>query len=253
MLGLEPSEKFPLNLVERISSGDKTAEQELVEKYWHSLFFIVNRQAKNPDLAADITQDALITVINHSRDGKIDNPDAIAQYIRQVGMNMLIAHYRKENRHKVDSSEQIDVEFPDLSSDIPKEYAGIQMKKIVIQLMDDLPTDRDKDILLRHFVYDQSKKDICNELNITQDHFDKVLYRIRARLKQIIQVKLGVDLSKSSISQFLSLALILNCLLINDIENSENLDTVLVRENPSKLHLYVIEVKDGHGRLPGMK
>ena len=53
----------PEVLLSEIASGNKGYEQKLVSNYWKGLYFVLNRQSQNPDLAADLTQEALLVVI----------------------------------------------------------------------------------------------------------------------------------------------------------------------------------------------
>jgi len=52
-------------LVVRIGDGDASAETELVNKYWKSLYFILNRRCNDNQLASDIAQDAHTFVRKH--------------------------------------------------------------------------------------------------------------------------------------------------------------------------------------------
>lgn len=195
----------PEELVDRIHAGEQAAEQDLVSQYWRSLYFILNRRANDPELAADMAQETFIVVINKARSGQIENPAALSAFIRQVGVNLLIASYRKDTRRKTDTSEDIQVHFPDDSIDVQSKLNSKELSSIVRQVMEELPTPRDKDLLYRYFVYGQAKDVICQEFDLTPAHFDRVLHRARNRLKQILEVKLGIDLSTTSLSSLLSL------------------------------------------------
>lgn len=224
-------------LVNRIASGETLAEQELVNKYWKSLFFILKKQTDDDELANDISQDTFIIVIDKIRKQKIENHAAIGAFIRQTGVNLLIAHFRKEARRKTDNSDSIDLEFPDESQSALNSINSKQLVQIVQQVMDELPAQRDKDILYRYFVYGQSKKLICDEFQLTSEHFDRVLYRARNRLTQIIQLKLGVDLNKSTVTSLLSLALTLQLSFSAQTSINDNFFQPQVREISMPHHL----------------
>ena len=248
MLAMEQgaAQLSPEELVNRIYTGEHSAEQELVSKYWRSLYFILNRQSNDPELAADITQEAFIVVINKARLGQIENPAALSAFIRQVGVNLLIAYFRKETRRKTDTVEDIQVQFPDTSSDLYKRLSSEELTIIVKQVMDELPTARDSDLLYRYFVYGQPKDQICQEFDLSTAHFDRVLYRARNRLKQILQIKLGADSEKVNLSSLLSLIVFLGFssthsdLMLSDIDKFNN----LVRGISSHQHLANITVME---------
>ena len=245
----------PEELVDRIHAGEHTAEQELVNKYWRSLYFILNRRANDPDLAADMAQETFIIVINKARKGQIENPTALSAFIRQIGVNLLIANFRKESRRKTDLSEDVHVQCPDQSIDIQNKLNSEQIGKLVKQVMDELPTARDKDLLYRYFVYGQTKQVICEEFELTPAHFDRVLHRARNRLKQILELKVGIDLSTTNLSSLLGLILTVGLISqqdtkaanfsefsttqVGEITNTRQISNIAVMERPS----YELEVK----------
>lgn len=232
------------NLVSRIINGEKKAEQELVEKYWKSLFFIINKQANDPQLAQDITQDTFIVVISKAREGKIENPNAISAFVRQVGINLLIAYYRKNTRQKTDTNEHIQIQFPDPSVSLSKKLSNQQLAVIVRQVLDELPTKRDKELLYRYFIYGEQKQVICREFELSPEHFDRVLHRARNRLKQILQIKLGSDNSKFNLSQLLLVVIAVNLQSNNLPLTNNNLFQALVRDLSEHQHSYNVAVKD---------
>lgn len=217
----QASELFsPTQLVERIQAGEREAESELVKHYWRGLFHVLNHRAKAPDLAADIAQDTFVVVINKARNGEIENPAALTSFVRQVGINLLIAHYRKGQRHKTDCHENIAATAEDQQADISTSLNSKQVTELVRQVMDELPTQRDRELLYRYFVYGQEKKVICREFAMNPEHFDRVLYRARNRLKQVIQVKLGVDPTQISISHLLGVVLASGLIIFSEQINA---------------------------------
>lgn len=197
----------PEALLERIRNGDKQAEEILVHQYWRGLHYIVNRQTSDAELAADIAQDAFVVVITKARKGEIENAAAIGSFIRNVAGNLLIANYRKDARRKTDSNDQVDHLFEHIQPEQAEKLCQQKLVEVVAQVLDELPTKRDRDLLYRFFVYGQAKSLICEEFELTEAHFDRVLYRARNRLKQILQIRFGVDSGKFSLGLFLSLVL----------------------------------------------
>lgn len=63
-------------LVSRIIAGDTDAEAELVERFGAGVFQIILNIVRNPPLAEDLSQDALITIIKRSGTVMSSNPKA---------------------------------------------------------------------------------------------------------------------------------------------------------------------------------
>ena len=55
--------------------------------------------------------------------------------------------------------------------------------------MNELRKQRDKDILMDFYFNDLDKSTICEKLKLSSDHFDKVLFRAKQRLKLLIEQK----------------------------------------------------------------
>lgn len=180
----------PESILQRIRAGDKTAEQLLFNQYSRQLNTILVQKSQDPELAADIVQDTFMVVLDKARQDKIDNPKALGAFIRQVGANLLTASYRKEIRRKTEASEQIDVEYADHTSDPADRIQSADMTALVLQMLDELPTDRDRDLIRRYFLYNEPKQLICQEYALTAAHFDRVIHRARQRLKHLLKQKL---------------------------------------------------------------
>lgn len=229
-----------VSILARISAGDKIAEQQLVTTYYRGLFFILNRQTNNHSLSEDLAQDTFVIVIQKARAGQINNPAALSAFIRQTGVNLLIAHCRKEQRRDTHGVDDIDVHAPSDTMEISQALHNIKTLDLVRQMMIELPTDRDRDILRSYFIYDKNKQQICQEMELTAEHFDRVLFRARQRLKQLISHTLPANTGPSkgveTISNLLSVCLILG--VANTIQPyPSHLFVQTVRENHKPLHL----------------
>lgn len=230
----------PSSLLERIRQGDKDAEQVLVKQYWSNLLFILNNRSHDPELAAELAQETFIVVINKARSGNIENPLALGAFIRQVGINLMIAAYRKDTRRQTDATDNIDihpVDQPDLANSLNEK----QLSEIVTQVIHELPTERDKELIFRFFIYGHEKRTICDEFSLTPAHFDRVLHRARSRLKQVLQIKLNVDATHIDLSHLLSIGLLFVTLGPRDGHIVNQLDYLglQVRENQLSSHLVI--------------
>jgi RNA polymerase sigma factor (sigma-70 family) len=190
-------EMTPSMLVSQVISGDGQAEQEMANRYWRSLVFILNRRAQNLQLAQDIAQDTFITVIQNLRQGKLNDPDALAAYIRNTGQFQLIAHFRKETRRDThsfaDHGLDIPDQMPDKSPSLLQQVNGEMALGLVKQVIGELAADRDRQLLILFYLNEQDKKAICQKLSLTPAQFDRVLYRARNRLKTLVEHKHGPD------------------------------------------------------------
>ncbi len=181
----------PESLVQDIGRGRLQAEGLLVSRYWRSLYFILQRRSNDVDLAADIAQDTFMVVIRKARNGEITNPSAVAAFIRQTGINLLIAHYRKEKRRNTEADSDIILDAADSSPGLLQSVEAEKVFELVIQVLEELKVERDREILKAYFLHEEEKAAICDRLGLSHEHFDRVLHRARGRLKQLLEFKYG--------------------------------------------------------------
>ncbi|RDV24105.1 sigma-70 family RNA polymerase sigma factor [Alteromonas aestuariivivens] len=175
-----------VSLVERIKQGQKSAEQELVERYCRTLRFVIYKRCNSADLADDLTQDALLLTIQKARQGEIRKPEALASFIRQVGVNIVIEYQRKQIRQATHCSDSTDLFSNNPESGQLNLLHRQEALTAVTRLMNELGVERDKVLLWDFFVYEKPKSQICLEQELAPEHFDRILYRARVRLKKLL-------------------------------------------------------------------
>jgi RNA polymerase sigma factor (sigma-70 family) len=166
---------------------DKATIESLLAKEYVGLRLLISRRVGDPQLAADLLNDAVCTTWEKWREGKIERPDQLGGYIFQVAMNLLRNHRRaaavrfatradaKTVEELPDSSEPRDMDIED----------GIAAK--VKQLIRSMSSERDRSVLVRFYLNEEDKQAICHDLQLSALQFDKVLHRARTRLRQLLE------------------------------------------------------------------
>lgn len=209
-----------VELTAQIIDGDKHAENRLVDRFYKGTVFLLLRQTDDIGLSEDIAHDTFITVLENIRQGKLQQPKALASYIRKTAINQLIAYRRKSVRRDTHPYATTDLYT---SIDTLCISEALHNKKLVhccMQLINEMKTERDRNILRQFFVYQFTKQQICEDFNLSPEHFDRVLYRARIRLRQMLIHKLTPSSTESSatLSSRLFVA-ILVMFLITRVEN----------------------------------
>lgn len=178
-------------LVERIQAGDRTAESELVVRFSRGLLLMLRRLVQNPALADDLHQETFSLVLAKIRRAEVREPDKLAGFIRSTARNLFIADRRKEARyHSLDDAGQEEGE--PLSSTLPDRnpnpvdrlLAGEEALQVQ-RLLAELRFDRDRQLLLRFYLSEDTKEEICADLGIEPERFNQVLFRARERLREL--------------------------------------------------------------------
>ena len=59
--------------------------------------------------------------------------------------------------------------------------------RLVRRLIGELPTDRDRQVLYRFYIAEDDKAAICQDLELSSLHFNRVLHRARQRYRELYQ------------------------------------------------------------------
>lgn len=174
-------------LVRRIAAGDASAEGELVERYSRGLRYLLRRLGAAPELADDFHQEAFRIVLERLRKKELDEPEGLAGFLRGTARNLMIAERRKAARRRTESDEE---EVGQAVHPAPSQLSTVLLDEeaeTVRRLIRELPTDRDRQLLLRYYVSEEEKESLCADLGLDSLHFNRVLFRARQRFKEILE------------------------------------------------------------------
>lgn len=175
-----------ISLINKIQTGDQRAEAEFVEACLSQLMLILHRCTQDPDVASDCCQKTLLITLNKIRAGGIRKPQSILAFLKRTVSNVVITHHRTENRYK-NLGDQV-CHLPDLvENSVPLEIDSEITKRLLKKLLNQLTIPRDRDILQRFYLYEENKSSICWDFGIKPEHFDRVLYRAKQRVRLMLK------------------------------------------------------------------
>ncbi len=179
-------------LVERIGKGDRAAEREFVAAFLPGIRALTRRHARPADPAVDdLVQTTLHNVLEQLRRSALKDPFALPAYVRKAVQFTVQAEYRRR-RHQANSgsAESLDalVDYDTPERKVQRE----QLAKLVRRVLLELNVDRDREILKLHYLVEEDRDAICHMLDINVEHFHRVLFRARTRLKELL-LAAGVD------------------------------------------------------------
>lgn len=178
------------DLVRRIQAGDRTAESDLVARFSRGLLLMLRRLVQNPALADDLHQETLALVIEKIRRGEVREPEKLGAFLRSTARNLFIADRRKEARYRAleEGEEDGARPMPAIADRGPAPLERIlaeEEARQVQRLLGELRFDRDRQLLLRFYLSDDGKEEICADLEIDPQRFNKVLFHARERLREL--------------------------------------------------------------------
>ncbi len=179
-----------VDILRRIRNGDTAAEGALVRHFSRGLLLMLVNRSGDTELAADLHQETFIVVLNRLRSDGIENPAQIKPFIWATANNLFINEYRKQKRRNTWTDSDRFNFMEDSGADILSQMESEQSADVVREALQSLPVERDREVLYRYFISGEEKTRICSDLALDPHHFDRVVYRAKQRLKQILMVRL---------------------------------------------------------------
>lgn len=180
------------DLAYRVLSGDRRAEAELVVRYQKGVRLIIIRVTGSPSLAEELSQETFIVTLRRLRSAPLQNPAKLAAFIAQTARNLAIAEKRKERRRRTDTGERGVEELADADNGEDRWADASAAARAVRLGLKDLPSDRDRSVLIRHYLNDEDRSTISRDLGIHESAFNVILFRARRRfLENLLRRGIG--------------------------------------------------------------
>jgi RNA polymerase sigma-70 factor (ECF subfamily) len=166
--------------------ADPVSHLSAVYRDYPGLRALILRRVRDPELAADILQDAAVTTLEKLRRGEIAHPENVGGFLYRVALNHLRNHRRKD-RGPLSSAAPLD-HLPGSEEDPEWTQVGRpQWAAAMRRVLAEMPAIRDRELLLRFYLMDEDKDQICRELRLSDEHFNRVIFRARTRFRQMLE------------------------------------------------------------------
>lgn len=176
------------DLVRRIVARDPAAEAELVARFSRAVTFLLRRLARDEAVVEDLHQDTFRLVIEKVRAGELRDAESLPGFVSNTARLLFLGAVRLRSRRRqwqssFDTAEAAPDPAPGpLTSLLARERAAI-----VRRLLGELKNDRDREILARFYIADEDKQAICRDLDLSDLHFNRVLFRARQLYLQLFE------------------------------------------------------------------
>lgn len=168
--------------------SDPVSHLSAVYRDYPGLRALILRRVRDPEVAADILQDAAVTTLEKLRNGEIAQPENVGGYLYRVALNHLRNHRRKD-RSALSSADGLE-EIRDSEDDPDWTRVGRpQWAAAARQMLEEMPATRDRDLLVRFYLNDEAKEQICRDLQLSHEHFNRVIFRARHRFRELLEQK----------------------------------------------------------------
>ena len=179
-----------IELVERIRTGESDGMEELYQLFSRGIRFYLCRQL-GPQELDDKVHDTFLVVVQAIRRGDLREPQRLMGFVRTIVRRQVAAHIDKvvhNRREQMDLDSSIRVADPHQS---PEETAIFRQRTELIRRVLCELSDRDREILTRFYLHEQSQDQICSEMLLTETQFRLLKSRAKARFGELGKKKLA--------------------------------------------------------------
>ncbi len=177
-------------LVSKIQQDDPIALEELYRIFSKGMRYYLCRQLGPQDLD-DRVHDSFLIVVQAIRKGDLREPERLMGFARTIVRRQIAGHIDtavQQRRQQVD----LDTSAPLPDAGMSPEAAAMtnEEEALAVSVLNGI-SRRDREILTRFYLEEQSQEDICRDMNLTETQFRLLKSRAKARFGELGKRKLS--------------------------------------------------------------
>jgi len=176
----------PLAIVANIRRGDRPMEAVFFQRYYAGVKRHLARYIHNTSHAEDIAHDALLTVLLRLRNKSIEQPQFLDRFVYQTAKFSYYSWLRRPANQPGLFEPLAEHQNP---MDTEQQFLRAEQRRLLLVLIGTLRVERDREILRRAYIHDETKLATCEALALTKSHFDRIIFRARERLKHRLELQ----------------------------------------------------------------
>jgi len=179
-----------VDLVERLKTEDQSGMEELYKVFSRGVRFYLCRQLGPQDLE-DKVHDTFLIVVQAVRRGDLREPERLMGFVRTVVRRQVAAHIDQAVHTR---RQQVGLEPGTVVVDLnrnPEQTAIQQQHEQIAKTVLHSVSKRDREILTRFYLLEQSQEQICEQMNLTETQFRLLKSRAKARFGELGKRRLG--------------------------------------------------------------
>ncbi len=187
------------SLVNRIRNDDSAAMAELYAIFAKGIRYFLLRNL-GPDDLDDKVHDCFVIVTQAIRNGDLREPERLMGYVRTVVKRQIAASIDvavQQRRNRVDFEDSL-FTLSDWREDPERNVIAMQRAEIARKVLNGV-SRRDRDILNRFYVLEQTQEQICAEMGLSYNQFRLLKSRAKARFGEMgrrLAAGAGINLNK---------------------------------------------------------
>jgi RNA polymerase sigma-70 factor (ECF subfamily) len=189
------------SLVSRIRDGEPAAMEELYGIFAKGIRYFLLRNL-GPDELDDKVHDCFVIVTQAIQKGDLREPERLMGYVRTVVKRQIagsIDNAVHQRRTRVEFDESL-FSVSDWRDDPERTLLANQRAEIARKVLNGV-SQRDREILNRFYVLEQSQEQICGEMGLSYNQFRLLKSRAKARFGEMgkrLASGIGISFKKSA-------------------------------------------------------
>jgi RNA polymerase sigma-70 factor, ECF subfamily len=177
-------------LVAQVKAGDDQGLERLYQLFSRGVRYYLCRQL-GPEELEDRIHDTFLIVVNAIKKGDLREPERLMGFVRTI-VRRQVATYIDQVVHT--RREQTDLELGaavvDRKGD-PEQQAMAREKTELMKSVLGSLSERDRDILVRFYLREQTQEQICQAMRLTETQFRLLKSRAKAKFGEVGKKKLA--------------------------------------------------------------
>jgi RNA polymerase sigma factor (sigma-70 family) len=179
-----------LALVESLKRGERSGMEELYRVFSRGVRFYLCRQLGPQDLD-DKVHDTFVIVVQAVRRGELREPERLMGFVRTVVRRQVAAQIDRSVQSRREQAELATTSPASDQRNDPEEAAIERQHEAVAEAVLRGISGRDREILTRFYLLEQTMEEICGEMNLSETQFRLLKSRAKARFGELGRKKLA--------------------------------------------------------------
>jgi RNA polymerase sigma-70 factor (ECF subfamily) len=178
------------DLVRGVQAGDPARIQELYEVFSKGVRYQLYRQLGPQDLD-DRVHDVFLIIMQSIQRGDLREPERLMGYVRTVVRRQVAAHIDLTVQARRNQTElEYGMVLSDHRPSAERRLIDQQHHDLALRVLNSLH-QREREVLIRFYLKEQSAEQICREMDLTATQFRLTKSRAKARFSELAKNRLS--------------------------------------------------------------
>ncbi len=172
------------SLVERIKTNEQAALEELYRVFSRGIRYYLCRHL-GPQELDDKVHDTFLIVVQAIQNGGLREPERLMGFVRTVVRRQVAAFIDQAVQSRREFTDlEMGGRVPDQRQNPEQRAIQEQKTKLMLKVLRGI-SRRDREILTRFYLYEQTQEQICEEMSLTETQFRLLKSRAKARFGEL--------------------------------------------------------------------